>query len=393
MSDRMERLVAQYGTPMYLFDCNAFLARLEQIRKTFDPVDICYCVKANPFFVTHARHVVSRMEVCSYGEFQLCCANGVPAERIFYTGVQKAETEVLDAIRHGVRTFSCESYSQLRLLARAAQTADIAIDIFLRLGSNTQFGMDEQDIRQIVSAEHPDRLNFVGIHFFDRSQKRDVSKVRQELDWLDRFCQELRSDYGFYVQQIEYGAGLDVDYFSADPFQAEKKLLEEVLPVIQEFAQRYRLTVEMGRFFAAPCGCYLTSVVDLKRVGGVDYAIVDGGSHQMHYDGQMMGMKLPPMRVLTRVSKPEAQNGTETKWVVCGSLCTHNDIITRQFAATDLCIGDVICFFYIGAYSVTEGMMAFLTRDIPPVILWSAESEPICVRKRMNTLFLNGAVL
>lgn len=393
MDKRMVQLAQTYGTPMYLFDGDAFLMRLADIKRAFGPAAICYCVKTNPFIVPIAQHSVNRMEVCSYGEFLLCRSHGIPMEQIFYTGVQKNEDEVRFAISCGVRTFSCESRSQLALLERTANSMDSVIDVFLRLGTNTQFGMDRQDIKEFLRHPHPDGLNFVGIHFFDRSQKRDASLVRHELEMLDGFCQELQRDCGFCVQQLEYGAGLDVDYFSADPASTDRLLLETTAPIIREFAERYRLTVEMGRFFAAPIGYYLTRVVDLKCVGGVHYAIVDGGSHQMHYDGQMMGMKLPPIRVLRCDDRQEQLYGAAEKWSICGSLCTHNDLITRQFSVSGLQIGDLICFSYIGAYSITEGMTTFLSRDIPPVILCHGEAEPVCLRKRMSTLPLNGAAL
>lgn len=49
-----------------------------------------------------------------------------------------------------------------------------------------------------------------------------------------------------------------------------------------------------------------------------------------------------------------------------------------------------MCFGYAGAYSVTEGMVLFLTKDIPPVIMHSHEKGNVCVRPRSETVMYNG---
>ena len=257
-----------------------------------------------------------------------------------------------------------------------------------------QFGMDEADIKTIIGEADKYNLHFAGIHFFDKSQKRDVSKIGEELLKLESLCREIKEKFGYAVEQIEYGPGLDADYFSEWPAEAEKKLLKEAAYVLREFVQNYHVTIEMGRFFSACCGYYLTKVVDLKCCGGLRYAIVDGGSHQLHYDGQMMGMKVPPVCILQRRKETDNMGKNEfQEWAICGSLCTHNDLISRRVPFQNLQIGDILCFAYIGAYSVTEGMTTFLTRDIPPVVLYSQKTGLICMRKRMETVMLNGGCM
>ena len=65
-------------------------------------------------------------------------------------------------------------------------------------------------------------------------------------------------------------------------------------PAIRELAKDVvEVTVEMGRFFAASCGTYLTRVVDLKENEGTNYCILDGGINHLTYAGQVMGLKVP----------------------------------------------------------------------------------------------------
>ena len=49
----------------------------------------------------------------------------------------------------------------------------------------------------------------------------------------------------------------------------------------------------MGRFIAASCGVFVSSVVDLKTNKEQNYCIIDGGINHINYYGQTMAMKIP----------------------------------------------------------------------------------------------------
>ena len=141
----------------------------------------------------------------------------------------------------------------------------------------------------------------------------------------------------------------------------------------------------MGRFFASECGHYLTRVVDLKRCGDISYAFVDGGVNHVSYLGQIMGMKLPRLRRLAATAERCAQDGP---WCLCGSLCTTADVLVRELDAS-LAMDDVLCFDNIGAYSVTEAMYLFLSRELPRVVLRDEDGNVRLVRDRMASSAIN----
>ena len=141
----------------------------------------------------------------------------------------------------------------------------------------------------------------------------------------------------------------------------------------------------MGRFFAAPCGYYLTKVIDAKSNYGVNYAIVDGGLNQLKYDGQLKGMLIPQIIHL----KDRADCGETAPWTLCGSLCTTEDVLTRNVSLDDLQIGDTLVFCRTGAYSVTEGMAVFLSREMPVVSVWSEKEGLTVIREMLRSDVLN----
>ena len=145
-----------------------------------------------------------------------------------------------------------------------------------------------------------------------------------------------------------------------------------------------RLTIELGRALAASCGFYLTEIADVKENNGTNYCIVDGGSHQLNYDGQIRGMYEPNIRI-----HPERMPAPEKKWTVCGALCTANDVLCRGVSLCGVKTGHILVFERAGAYSCMEGMALFLSHVLPRVVLFSEAEGWHVVRERQETYQLN----
>ena len=83
----LKTAAAEYGTPLYLFDLDAFTARAEKVRAAFGShVQLCYSMKANPFVLRGLPDVFRWVEVCSPGELTICEKLGIAPERIFRLG-------------------------------------------------------------------------------------------------------------------------------------------------------------------------------------------------------------------------------------------------------------------------------------------------------------------
>ena len=64
----LKTAAAKYGTPLYLFDLDAFTARAEKVRAAFGShVQLCYSMKANPFVLRGLPDVFRWVEVCFSG--------------------------------------------------------------------------------------------------------------------------------------------------------------------------------------------------------------------------------------------------------------------------------------------------------------------------------------
>ena len=385
-------------TPSYLFDINDFHKQIGNVRQAWGEIGLCYSVKANPFLVGKTPEILDYLEVCSPGELEICAKRGVDPAKIIFSGVNKTKESVQRAVDLSVGILTAESLLHARLIQEAAASKGVHAKVLLRLSAGSQFGMSEEDLTGIITDWKNQKayvnLDIIGIHFFSGTQKKKVADIEKELGSLSAFLENLRDRYGFDVQQVEYGTGLGVEYFlpskekdGPSPKEKDELLLEEVSPILKAFAKEWPLTVEMGRFFAASCGSYVTEVVDCKTVHDINYVICDGGINQVKYQGQAMGMQQPVIYAVK--ADAEDDRAEKNAYTICGSLCTTSDILARGVQLPTLHIGDKLVFEKTGAYSVTEGLALFLSRELPAVYLQEGDRLTL-VRDVMQVFTLNS---
>ena len=403
MHEALRRAFREAASPAYVFSATAFAARAGMVKEAFgEDTDICYSIKANPFLLAVLPEVFAKIEVCSPGELEICRALQIDPAKIIFSGVNKSLDEVRTAMDYGVRILTAESHDHIRYISEAASERGVTAEVLVRLSCESQFGMDKADVFEVIKdRDSLAGIDIKGLHYFTGTQKTRPKEIIKEIARLNKVLDQLETELNYKAERIEYGTGLAVDYFAADADEKEKARLEEISECIRELAQRVHLTVEMGRFFAAPCGWLVNTVVDTKTNDGANYAILDGGLHQMKYDGQIQGMQIPVITHIGSagsVAASSAGTGTaaapdtsDEKWTLCGSLCTTADVIARGASFTGLKKGDRLVFHRTGAYSVYEGFSMFLSRDLPSVYMLDKDNQLRLMRGRIETAGFNMA--
>ena len=380
----------QLGTPSYVYDLDAFCKRADMVRSYFgEDVGMCFSIKANAFLLGRLPDTFDKIEVCSPGELTICEKTGVDVSKIIFSGVNKTFEDVERAADDNVGTFTAESMLHLQLINDAAIRRGKVFPLLLRvtdIKGGTQFGMEEKDVLSIIrDRESYPGVKIVGIHYFTGTQKKRAKGIIKELDYLEELVHRVKDEMDFTIERLEYGTGLAVDYFDENADALEEARLAEIAPRLRELGEVAELTVEMGRFFAASCGDYVTKVIDAKSAYGVNYAIVDGGLNQLKYDGQLQGMQIP----VILHQHDHAVSGEKEPWTLCGSLCTTNDILARNAMFDTLTIGDTLVFCRTGAYSAMEGMAIFLSREMPVIAVYSEEKGLTVLRERLYSDVFN----
>ena len=370
----IEKLLTSHPTPLYVFDIGTLLDRIAYLRRKL------------PAVLPHLGGPIDRFEVCSPGELRIFQSLELPSEKLVVSGVVKdpALMEELIASRIPVCAFTVESRQQFDLLRDLSCQYRHRIPILLRLTSGNQFGLNKEEILEIAESHKTwSFLDIRGIQYFSGTQKNSLKRLKREISRLDDFLTELSMKSGLPIRELEIGPGLPVSYFPTDDFD-EDAYLEEFSGLLYGMTYKAQITLELGRSIAASCGTYCTRVVDIKTNKGQNYALLDGGIHQLVYYGQSMAMKQPFYDLF-----PKRDSGVSQNWNLCGSLCTVNDILVKQLPIQDLHIGDVILFKNTGAYCMTEGISLFLSRNLPQVVLCLPDGSIQTVRDVLPTYPLN----
>ena len=365
-------------SPYYYFNANKFSQNISSLKERLsEQVKVCFSVKSNPFMATYGAKYADFVEVCSEGEYALCIKNIEPS-KIVAGGVYKSEQWIKKLAQNDVACISIESITQLEQLEREAESANKKKDVLLRLSSNNQFGIAEEDIIQVSNcAERYPFMRFCGIHYYSGTQKKNPSKIGEDM----RKIYAVLNNSCFNNPRIEYGPGIGAFLYGNPDDLWFRTIYDEMIREINQLAEQYPVTLELGRALTANIGKYVTTVVDVKNIADRKFYIVDGGIHHISYYGMQAGFPNPEIRV--------AKNGNEEKVTICGSLCTASDILAKDITVPKLEIGDRIAFLNVGAYSVTEARALFLSHKIPEVWILDGNRE-FRVREEIDTYMINS---
>ncbi len=382
----IEKYLSEIKTPAYVFDIPSLKERAQKMRGILKGIKLCYAMKANPFLIKELKNEVDCFEVCSHGEFRICKSKNIPAEKIVYSGVNKSEKETEEAVLYckDKAVYTVESVLQYRLLQTLAEKFSLKLHVVFRLSSFNQFGMDEETILSLLEKSKDSALVFEGIQYYSGTQKK-AEKIEKEIGMLKGFLSSIR-EKGYSVNRLEYGPGLPVSYFEGENMISDMEFLQRVSEELRENFD-VKTVLETGRFLVADCGMYITGIADVKTNFSQKFVIVDGGINHLNYYNQMMAMKKPIIEHFKAGKRQE--RGTE-EYTICGSLCTTADVLVRNYPLENAEIGDVLAFYKAGAYSVTEGIYLFLSRDMPRIYKIAEDGCVRLVRDGLQTDPING---
>jgi len=371
-------IVKNFKTPLYIFNIDELIKRTRYLKEVFQ-CGIVYAVKANTFIPKEIEDEVERFEICSSGEFEICNKLGINHKKMVISGVYKDYESIDNMIsNYDIGKYTIESLEQFKLLEELSNKYNRQIHVLIRLTSNNQFGVNEEELKYII--KNKNQIIIDGIEYFSGTQKTSLKKINREIDYLCEFINGIEEEFNIKLDEIEYGPGLSINYFQNEEFN-EENYFKEINEAIGKLRYK-KLYLETGRSLTASCGMYLTRVVDMKKNKNGNHVILDGGINHLVYYGQTMAMRLPYFDIFPK------KDVKKEIYTLYGSLCTVNDVIIKGVEIQKLEIGDLLIFKNAGAYSSTEGISLFLSRELPGVVLYK-DSKFKQVRLNLKTSEIN----
>ena len=376
----IKKIIKEYNTPLYVYDINELESRVNYLKDKLKDYKLVYAVKANTFIIKEIDHLIDKYEICSPGEFEICNKLNIKHDKMVISGVNKDEAFLERLIsNYDIERYTIESLTHYEMLSNLSQKYNKKINVLIRLTSGNQFGVSEEDAKKIIKDYDKEHLSIRGIEYFSGTQKHSIKKIDREIDFINDFIDNVKSEYNFNIEEVEYGPGLPVIYYINDEFDEEEYFNE--LNTCLNRIKCDKVLIESGRSVVASCGKYLTNVVDIKSNKNGNFVIVDGGINHLVYYGSTLAMKTPFFEVIGNKKTKDVYN-------IYGSLCTTNDVLIKGVEVGKLSIGNTFVFNKVGAYSSTEGISLFLSRDLPKILLYK-DGQTKLVRDIINTYEIN----
>lgn len=386
VAERARMLAATAADPVsaFIYDLPALRHHVQWLKSLLPPgVELYYAIKANseaPILDALAP-LVDGFEISSGGEIARVVQAG-PRRPFIFSGPGKLDSDLEQALTHGVEMIHVESLDEIRRLnaiaARLRRRQPVLIRINPSLpahlatklsmaGAPTPFGIDEEQLPQAVAlVEQCAHLALHGFHVHAMSHQLDVERHIQLLDWyLDKWpsWKALAAD-GRAIRCLNAGGGMGVNYLQPEQFDWPR-LCRHLARRLADDAQAPHLRFEPGRFVTAFCGYYLMQVLDLKHSHGKHFAVCRGGTHQFRLPSAQAHdhpvLRLPAAANADRPALPTADG----KWTVVGQLCTPKDVLSRDAPLPGLAVGDLLVLPMAGAYGYNISHADFLCHPRP----------------------------
>jgi diaminopimelate decarboxylase len=353
-------LVAEFGSPLYVYDAGVVEAAYRRMEAAFSGVDLllAYSVKANSNLeiLRRLRALGAGADIVSRGELHQCLAAGFAPSDMVFAGVGKTEVEMEAALEAGILAFNVESAEELHVLGQVAERVGKPAPIALRVNPDivadtpheytrtghgaTKFGIPVDRILDLYrsAAEHP-MLEIRGIDVHIGSQILEPAPYEKALDQVLQLVREVREE-GIDLDFVDLGGGYGVGYDEEDGMSVED-LAALIVPKVAEAG--LRLILEPGRFIVGEAGILVTEVLYVKRSGSKTFVIMDGGMTELIRPSHYQGFH----RIEPVVTREEAAHEVVD---VVGPICETGDFLARDRMLQIPAHGDLLAVHTVGAY-------------------------------------------
>lgn len=362
-------------TPFYYYDTDLLRRTLAALLSAMPPHSKAhYAVKANdnPRLMKIIAASGMGADCVSGGEIAAAIAAGFAPQEIVFSGVGKSDKEILLALEHGIGCFNVESLPELDVIDQLAASCGVTAPVALRLNphidahthkyittglSENKFGIDITVADKAI--EHALALPNVrlrGTHFHIGSQILTLEPFRLLCRRIGEWQRQWRAR-GFFMEYINVGGGLGIDYESPDEHPIpDFAAYFDVFANELAFEEGQTLHFEPGRSVVAQCGSLITRVLYVKQGLNKKFAIVDAGMSDL-----LRPALYQARHVIENLTESCAPTDT---YDVVGPICESADVFATDILLPAVMRGSMLAIRSAGAYGETMASR-YNSRELP----------------------------
>ena len=349
------------ATPFYYYDLDLLRQTLHTIQ-THAPENnfrVHYAMKAcaTPKVVQQIANAQLGADCVSGGEIKAALQAGIPAEKIVFAGVAKADWEIKLALQNDIFCFNVESLAELYIINELAIAKNKTARVEFRVNPNVdahthakittglsenKFGINMSQISSVIKeAKTLSNIEVVGLHFHIGSQITDMSAFKDLCIRTNELQDELEAE-GITFPNMNFGGGLGIDYHHPNHINIPD--FENYFAVFHRLVNRregQNIHFELGRAVVGQCGNLISRVLYVKEGEVKRFAILDAGFTELirpaMYDAYH--------RIENLTSDKE-----EKEYDVVGPICESSDVFGKNVMLNEVKRGDIFALRSAGAY-------------------------------------------
>ena len=347
--DALEALATQFGSPLFVIDCDRLRRQYHALAGALPGVDLHYALKPLPdrTVVQVLAREGAWFDLATNGEVDLVRDAGIPPARCIHSHPIKRGSDIRHALDCGVKNFVVDnaeeiakfdaSRKRVRLLLRISfRNPDTVIDL------SRKFGCDADAAVGLVEFAAKRGIRIVGFSFHAGSQLLKPDKYVEAIDTCGRLIVEAR-EQGFPLEVLDIGGGFPIDY--REPVPAIEGYCAPIREALGRLPPGLRLIAEPGRFICGPAVIAISTVMGRAKREGRWWYYLDDGLYGT-FSGQLYDKMHFPIEPLAAPDRPREP------CVISGPTCDSLDVISEDLPMPVLEIGERLLARQIGAYTM-----------------------------------------
>lgn len=346
--DEVRRLVATYGSPLLIVDCERVRTQYRRLAKALPGVDLHYALKPlpHPAVVRTVAQLGGFLDLATTGEVQLITRLGIDPARCIHTHPIKRDVDIRNALAAGVCVFVADNPDEVRKFRPYRDRAELLLRVSFRAPGavsdlSRKFGCNPEGALELARLAAKLGITVRGFSFHVGSQAPVPLKHVEAIEACGTLIRAARREKLGRFDTLDIGGGFPIEY--TQPVSDIGRFCAPIRKALQALPKKLRVIAEPGRYIAGPSAIGVASVMGRAEREGHWWYYLDDGLYGS-WSGQLFDHAHYPIESLK-------SGGELLPSVLAGPTCDSIDVIAENLLLPRLKPGDLIIGRAMGAYT------------------------------------------